>query len=226
LQKITRQAQMFWHNPADQNRGCVNWDMLIGTGQSLVKLPHFALAMLVMLDIFQPVGISVLALDSKLILPMLGALARVEPLAAAHLARYDSLLKIATVITSFGTERMGKKALTVRLQNIETGQTDSYEVDFGKLEILPNTVGGKFEVDVKCAGKLRLHSTDKAVKKLSAHAEGGKLGIVIDTRGRPLKLPADDVARQTQLQRWLTQIGMDEDKIQWDVEAQRGKSAD
>lgn len=214
LQKIAWQAQVPWHNPAD-TRAYVNWDILIGAGQSLVKLPHLALAMLVLLDTIQPIGVSVLALDSNLILSMLGALASVEPMAATHLARYDSLLKLATVIIPFGTGRLGKKAVNVSVRRIGTNQTDSYDVDFGTLKILPNTAGANFEVDVKCTGKMHLKSAGKTVKKLSMFAEGGELGIIIDTRGRPLPSPIDEVAKRTQLQKWLTQIGLDETSDVW-----------
>ena len=214
LKKIVKQAQVLWHNPADIE-GCVNWDTLIGTGQALVKLPHTALGMLVLLDVVQPIGVSVLALDSNLILSMLGALASVEPLAAAHLARYDALQKLATVISPFGTARIGKKVLRVNVRHLITNQIDSYDIEAGALEILPNTAGGTFEVDIKCVGKTHLISAGKSVKKLSMIAEGGQLGIVIDARGRPLPSPTNEMERRTQLQQWLTQIGLDETGDMW-----------
>jgi peptidoglycan hydrolase-like protein with peptidoglycan-binding domain len=36
-----------------------------------------------------------------------------------------------------------------------------------------------------------------------AQVEGGLLGIVVDARGRPLKLPDDTTERLKQLQQWL-----------------------
>lgn len=217
LRKILRQTQSFWHEaPADCDAGCLAWDMLIGAGQSLVKLPNSALALLVLLDVFQPVGVSVLALDSHGLLPMLGALASVEPLAAAQVAHHDSYSKLGTVIAPFGGGRVGKKAVTLRLLDVETGESETHEIAFGNLEILPDTGGRIFDAEIKFAGKLRLHSSGKSAKKLSMRVEGGELGIVVDARGRPLVMADDDAAHRNQLRQWLTKIGIEENNMQWD----------
>ena len=41
-----------------------------------------------------------------------------------------------------------------------------------------------------------------------AEVEGGALGIIVDARGRPLRLPKDDVQRRELLQQWLSALGV------------------
>jgi hypothetical protein len=38
--------------------------------------------------------------------------------------------------------------------------------------------------------------------------EGGILGIIIDARGRPLRLPKDESQRQAQIRQWLEELGV------------------
>jgi hypothetical protein len=35
----------------------------------------------------------------------------------------------------------------------------------------------------------------------------GRVGLMIDARGRPLRLPSDDVARRTLVRQWLWDLG-------------------
>jgi hypothetical protein len=43
---------------------------------------------------------------------------------------------------------------------------------------------------------------------VEATLEGGVVGIVVDTRGRPLQLPPDDAARRQKLIAWMTALGL------------------
>jgi len=41
-----------------------------------------------------------------------------------------------------------------------------------------------------------------------AEVEGGILGIIIDARGRPLRLPKDETQRQAHIRQWLEELGV------------------
>jgi hypothetical protein len=47
---------------------------------------------------------------------------------------------------------------------------------------------------------------------VTAEAEGGLLGLVIDARGRPLDLPVDDTSRRKLLQEWLDSMVISQGK--------------
>jgi hypothetical protein len=44
--------------------------------------------------------------------------------------------------------------------------------------------------------------------RASEPLEGGLLGLVIDTRGRPLALPAEDERRRAKLREWRAALGI------------------
>ncbi len=46
-------------------------------------------------------------------------------------------------------------------------------------------------------------------RPVSHTAQGGVAGIIIDTRGRPLQLPADDNARIAKLKSWLNAMNLE-----------------
>jgi hypothetical protein len=57
------------------------------------------------------------------------------------------------------------------------------------------------------------------VRSEVAALEGSALGVVIDARGRPLRLEASQAARQNQLWDWMVALGSEEGALPYDVNA-------
>jgi hypothetical protein len=76
------------------------------------------------------------------------------------------------------------------------------EVKHGSLEVLPLRVGEKAKVELKPRRGISVGRITGAVE-----VSGGVIGLVIDARGRPLRLPSNPDACRRQVQQWLWDMG-------------------
>jgi len=173
--------------------------LIIGSGGVLSHAPRRAQAALMLLDAFQPEGVTELAVDSVFMMPQLGVLAQVMPEAAHEVFRRDCLIPLGTAVAAVGKSRFGTRAVTV---NSPRGEV---EVAFGELALIPLATGEEAEITVRPARGLDVGAGSG--KPLTARVRGGVVGLIIDARGRPLELP--ETGRAQTLRRWLQQVGAD-----------------
>ena len=173
--------------------------LIIGSGGILSHAPRRAQAALMLMDAFQPEGVTELAVDSIFMMPQLGVLAQVLPEAAAEVFRRDCLIPLGTVIAPVGSAREGAAALRV------TGVGEGVEVPFGDLACVPLESGQSAEVEIEPARGLDVGAGRG--RSLRATVRGGVVGLVIDARGRPLALPDDENLRRRKIAAWLRAIG-------------------
>ncbi|HUT03396.1 MAG TPA: glutamate mutase L [bacterium] len=199
----------------------IDLDMIVGSGGVLSHAPKREQAALMMLDAYQPEGVTMLAVDSIFMMPQLGILSEVMPEAALQVFNRDCLIKLGTAICPVGTCKEGQIAATLAIQrstfnvqrstsNQETGMMDEerFDIPFGTVKVIPLGVGEKANVTITPArgcdiglGKGKPHSVE---------VEGGVVGLIIDARGRPLNLPAEDEKRIGKLKEWLEAFGLPE----------------
>lgn len=183
-------------------------DLIIGSGGALSHAPLREQAALMMIDAFQPQGITRLAVDSIFMMPQLGVLASVEPAAAKAVFERDCLIWLGTVAGAVGSGRKGEAVMKYRLTREADGQEETGELCFGELKRLP--LGGEE------SGVLRLEPTRKfnlgpgPGKTLETRVRGGVVGIILDARGRPLGLPAEAKERIALLKSWMKELGFPE----------------
>ena len=89
-----------------------------------------------MLDAYQPEGVTMLAVDSIFMMPQLGVLSTVHPEAAAQVFERDCLIKLGSVIAPVGRAKPGEPACSVTIDG------KSYDVPFGSLKLVPLGTGG------------------------------------------------------------------------------------
>ena len=78
--------------------------------------------------------------------------------------------------------------------------TITEEIPFGELRLYPLRLGEKASVKLHPSRRFDLgvgHGT-----AVETEAMGGVVGLVIDTRGRPLEIPTDSAQRVAQLTKW------------------------
>lgn len=172
----------------------------------MARAPHRGQAALVLLDAIQPAGVCTLALDHSSILPQLGALASVHPLAAAQVMWRDGFLKLGTAIAPTGVGREGSVALKLKIE-YDDGQTLSVEVPYGALEVVPLMTGKRAVVELRPASQFDI-GLGKKGKGATTEVDGGELGIIVDARGRPLTLPGDDQKRRAKITEWMAELGL------------------
>ena len=174
-------------------------DMLVGSGGVLSHAPRRQQSMLMMIDAFQPEGITHLAVDSIFMMPQLGVLAQVNAEAATHVFERDCLIHLGTCISPIGPGKEGETCLTIEL-NIPDKPVISEEVPYGQLRLYPLDIGENASVKLQPTRKFDVGAGKGTL--LEADVMGGVVGLVVDTRGRPLEISSDSTQRVAQLTKW------------------------
>jgi len=179
--------------------------LIVGGGGVLAQVPHYGQAALVMLDALQPVGVSGLALDRTRLLAALGAVAMVNPAAAAQVIERDALLNLGTVVAPVGAGREGDVVLPFKIE-YEDGRSLEVEVLYGSLEVIPLPAGQTANLELRPSRRFDVGLGTRG-QAGTTKVEGGVIGIIIDARGRPLPIAADPEQQQEKMQRWLWDMG-------------------
>jgi len=173
-------------------------DLLVGSGGVLSHAPRRAQAAMMLIDGFSPEGVTQLAVDSIFMMPQLGVLAGIHREAATQVFRRDCLIRLGTCLACTGQPKAGQTALNVTVKG------RPMDVPAGEIVCLPLALGESAQVEVKPARGLDVGAGRG--KPLSATVHGGEVGLIIDTRGRPIQVPEDPAARAASVSRWLAAL--------------------
>ncbi len=169
-------------------------DLIVGSGGVLSHAPRRNQAMLMMIDAFQPEGVTHLAVDSIFMMPQLGVLAQVNEAAATQVFERDCLIHLGTCIAPIGVATPGDSGVTITGDLTET-------VPFGELRLYPLGVGEKARVTIQPERRLDMGAGRGQL--VEAEVEGGVVGLVVDTRGRPLEVSNASTERVAMLKKWF-----------------------
>ncbi|MEO0230454.1 MAG: glutamate mutase L [candidate division WOR-3 bacterium] len=174
--------------------------LIIGSGGVLSHAPRRVQSALMMLDAFQPEGITMLAVDSIFMMPHLGVLSEVHEGAATQVFDRDCLIRLGSSICPVGIDKEGKECLSLTLIK-EDGSKFEKKVTYGELLRIPMGVGEKAKAIIEPTKNFDVGAGKG--KKVEAEVEGGVVGIIVDCRGRPLNIPADPKERVEKLSSWV-----------------------
>lgn len=182
------------------------FEPILACGSVITRAPTLGQSLLILLDGIQPVGITTMILDQNNLLPALGAAASRNSILPIQILESGAFLGLATVVTPYNTSRAATPILKGRLV-YQNGNESSLDIKQGTLEVFPLPVGQ--------SGRLYLqpsHHTDIGfgpgrTTESGIPITGTALGLVIDARGRPLRLPADAVRRRDIAKKWLWLLG-------------------
>ncbi|MFC1522121.1 glutamate mutase L [Elusimicrobiota bacterium] len=173
----------------------LNW--VIGSGGILAHSPRRAQSMIMMIDAYQPIGVTMMGVDSIFMMPHLGVLTQVSEKAAIDVFYNDCLVPLGTCVAPDG---LGKKNETCMEFTLEKKDgTVQGKVAFGDLQVV------NFEGDAKLKvqpGKNFDLGNGKG-KAFEADIKGGMVGVIFDGRGRPFILPQNKTERVEQLNKWF-----------------------
>ncbi len=200
---LAREAiRLAMHAPGTRMAGLHPMDIVLGTGGVLAHVAHPADAALILLDGLQPRGITSLVLDSAQIAGMLGNLAMVSPDIAADLSSNDAVpLLLGSAISTEGDTPEGELALRVVLEFLD-GRQEVAEVTSGTLARLPVAPGERALLSLYPAPNVDIGLGPGQHARSSEPVEGGVLGLIVDARGRPLRLSSEPEIRVQQLNSW------------------------
>ncbi len=178
--------------------------MLVGSGGVLSHAPRRVQSALMMLDAFQPEGITRLTVDSIFMMPQLGVLSTVHPQASMEVFDKDCLIRLGTAIAPAGTAREGEACVDVKL-TMPDGSLVHEKVAFGKMKRIDLPEGQTAEASIDPARNFDVGSGRG--RSMKATIEGGIAGVIIDCRGRqPLALPEDPKKRIAKLIEWIVAL--------------------
>jgi hypothetical protein len=180
-------------------------DLIIASGGLITHAPNLGQVTLLLLDSFQPIGLSRLVLDHLGALPAIGAVAALQPLAAAQVLDQDAFLELGTVVAPVGMGKEGEVALRFKMEYADKSVVQ-VEVPYGSLEVIPLPLGqvADLELHPTRGFDIGLGSKGRGGK---TQVQGGAVGVIIDARGRPLTFSAKPEVQQARMQEWLWNIG-------------------
>jgi len=177
--------------------------LLIGSGGVLSHAPRRVQSALMMLDAFQPEGITMLTVDSIFMMPHLGVLSNVHEEAATEVFDRDCLIRLGSAIAPKGISKEGKPCMNLTVV-LPDGRKIEREVKFGEFFKIPLGVGEKARVVIEPDKNFDVGAGKG--KRLEGEVEGGVVGVIVDCRGRPLLIPEDPKERVEKLSSWIKSL--------------------
>ncbi|MFH0848625.1 MAG: glutamate mutase L [archaeon] len=177
-------------------------DFIAGTGGLLSHAPRRSQSALLLIDGFQPEGLTKLVQDSVFMMPHLGVMSTVHPTAALEVFEKDCLVKLGTCIAPRGVLDREGTALSIKVE-LE-GKSIEEEIPFGSMKAVPLETGKSAKVVLSPARGLDVgrgpgHGLETTV-------EGGVAGLIFDCRGRPLSMPPEPEKRRAKLLEWFREL--------------------
>lgn len=177
-------------------------NLLVASGGVLSHAPNMNQTAAMMIDAFEPEGMTVLAKDSIFMMPHLGVLAQVHPRAALQVFERDCLIYLGTCIAPRGVYRAGKTCFRyqIRSQSLE----ESGEMLCGEMKLFPLDEDEQAVITVEPNRGYDFGNGSGKRKVFEAH--GGKVGLILDARGRPLVVPTSEKDHLAELNSWIEEL--------------------
>ncbi len=181
-------------------------DLIVGSGGILSHAPRRLQSMLMMVDAYEPLGFTELAVDSIFMMPHLGVLSTVNEQAATEVFVRDCMIHLGTCVAPIGQAAWGARVADYTITFPAGRVPESGTLTFGALHLFPLAVGEEATVSLKPARQVDLGAGRG--EPVERRARGGVVGLMLDGRGRPLHLPAKDEDRIRALKEWHKALGL------------------
>jgi len=166
---------------------------VIGSGGVLSKAPEAWQVAAMLVDGLEPGGVTELYYDRGFLFPNVGAAARVSPEVAREMLFGQALVPLGTVIApeTPGRRLRARRKAAVKVLFTPPGEpVREFDVSWGSIRVLHLPAGCRAGV------KLQPLAADTDVgagpgQPVTGMVAGGLVGLIIDTRGRPLHRPGD-----------------------------------
>ena len=180
-------------------------DLIVGSGGILSHAPRRIQSMLMMVDAYEPMGCTRVSVDSIFMMPHLGVLSTINEKAATDVFVRDCMVYLGTCVAPIGQGKDGEVCA-----DIETtwpdGKLTKEQLRFGELKLFP--LGGEQKAMIKVQPAKGVNMGAGAGVAVTKEVHGGVVGLLLDGRGRPLKLPAEQLARVASLTKWFDAVGL------------------
>jgi uncharacterized protein (TIGR01319 family) len=179
-------------------------DLLVASGGVLSHAPRMQQTAAMLIDAFEPEGFTTLAKDSIFMMPHLGVLAEVHKAAALEVFNRDCLITLGTCIAARGQAKPGKSCFRYTIEG--SGVRESGTLAFGDVRLIPLEEGVTARALVEPARGFDVGAG--AGRSVEREVRGGTVGLILDARGRPLRLPADRANCMRCVERWARDLAV------------------
>jgi hypothetical protein len=158
-------------------------------------------------------GVVMLSVDRDGIIASLGALSAGEPDYAREVIENDFLSPLGSCIVFNGQAQAGNRIADVEIVTDE-GDRRELSVTYGEVRCVPLAEGRTASVTIHPVSGVsvgRYTAGEEVTLQDEQALHGGQFGIVLDGRGRPCELPADNEARIGALNRWSAALSRERD---------------
>ena len=181
----------------------LSFERIFISGATLANAPTPAQALMMVLDGVQPEGISVFMLDPYGLSQALGAIAGNNTLLPAQIVDSGAYINLATVLCPVSGARAGSVIMKFKITYGDNKAT-TVEIKQGGITALPIAHGQEVHLEVDPRFGTVLDPRLPRLKRFKV--TGGVCGVVVDARGRPVRLPDDPARRREQLARWMSSL--------------------
>ncbi len=180
-------------------------NLIVGSGGVLSHAPRRLQSMRMMIDAYAPEGVTEMAVDSIFMMPHLGVLSTVNEEAATEVFEKDCIVYLGTCIAPVGDMQTSKPVLRIQLR-MPDGESLEKTVAADRLEHI------QLEPDTEARATITPLQPDLDLgrgpgKAWSGNLRGGVVGLIFDTRGRPIRLPLSQEERTPLIQEWVQSVG-------------------
>jgi uncharacterized protein (TIGR01319 family) len=180
-------------------------DLIVGSGGILSHAPRRIQSMLMMVDAYEPMGCTRLSVDSIFMMPHLGVLSTINEKAATDVFVRDCMIYLGTCVAPIGQGKDGEVCAEYEI-TWPDGTTTKEQLRFGELKLFPLESDKKAMIKVQPVKGASMGTGGGVAVTKEVH--GGVVGLLLDGRGRPLKLPTEQQARVVSLTKWFTAVGL------------------
>src|SRR6478672_6435955 len=180
-------------------------NLIVGSGGILSHAPRRIQSMLMMVDAYEPVGCTMLSVDSIFMMPHLGVLSTINEKAATDVFVRDCMIYLGTCVAPIGQGKGGELCADYEI-TFSDGKTMKEQLKFGDLRLVPLASGQKASMTIQPAKQVNLGAG--AGVAVTREVLGGVVGLLLDGRGRPLQLLAEPSARVAALKKWFEAVDL------------------
>ncbi len=180
-------------------------DLIVGSGGILSHAPRRIQSMLMMVDAYEPMGCTRLSVDSIFMMPHLGVLSTINEQAATDVFVRDCMIYLGTCVAPIGQGKNGEVCADVEA-TWPDGTITKEQLRFGELKLFPLESEQKAMLKIQPAKGVSMGAGAGVAAAKEVH--GGVVGLLLDGRGRPLKLPAEQQARVASLTKWFNSVDL------------------
>lgn len=180
-------------------------DLIVGSGGILSHAPRRIQSMLMMVDAYEPMGCTRLSVDSIFMMPHLGLLSTINEKAATDVFVRDCMIDLGTCVVPIGQGKDGEVCADYEI-TWSDGRNTKERLKFGELRLFPLESGKQATIKIQPAKGVNMGAGSGTAVTKDVH--GGIVGLLIDGRGRPLRLPTDQQGRVAALTTWFDAVDL------------------